>query len=74
MQPITSYNSHQNTNQEIRSFNSYRQFAKQLACNKHMPTFTYVEAIQIQIKHFETNLCNNKTHIAALGNQSSRTH
>ena len=73
MQPITSYNSHHNTSQEIRSSNSYRQFTKHLACNKHMPTFTYVKAIQMQRKHFEINSYNNKTHIAALGNQISNT-
>lgn len=74
MQSIISYNSYHNTSQEIQSSNSYRQFTKQLACNKQMPTFTYVKANQMQKKHFGINSCNNKTHIVALGNQISNTH
>ena len=63
MQLITSYNNHHNTSQEIWSYNSYRQFTKHLACNKHMPTLTYVKTIQMQRKHLEINSCNNKTHM-----------
>ena len=46
--------------QEIQSSNSYRQFTKHLTCNKHMPTFTYVKANQMQRKHFGINSCNKK--------------
>ena len=49
---------------------SYRQFIKHLACDKQMPTFTYVKVTQMQRKHTlkstHINICNKKTHIVEL--------
>ena len=63
MQLITSYNTHHNTSQENQSDNSYRQFTKHLASNKHMPTFTYFKVHQMQREHFKINSCNNNSRI-----------
>ena len=67
---------------EIQSHNSYRQFNKHFYLSKKISqTLSMQQAnAHIQIRqsfkckeHFKINSCNNKSHIAALGNQPTNT-